>query len=153
MTNITVPTTKPPDWINRILCRLLRTPGLQAWLGRSTAIITFTGRRSGRSITIPVTYTRDGDQVYLLTKAVRQWWKNFTHEPAVRLRLAGVEHTGTARAVSDVEDRIPLIRQFLRLRPRDARVYGVKLGADGTLRDEDARRLAPQLIPIEIALD
>ena len=153
MADTTVSTAKPPNWVNRMMCSALRTPGLQSILGRSTAVLTFTGRRSGSQITIPVTYVRTGDRVFLMTKAVRNWWRNFAQEPAVRLRLKGVGYTGTARAVTDIDERLPLIVSFLQQRPLDARAYGVKLGPGKIAHDEDVRRLAPQVVPIEITLD
>lgn len=153
MTQTHVPTAKPPAWANRMMCRMLRTPGLQSWLGRSVAMVTFTGRRSGRTITIPVSYTRRGNTVMVLTKTVRHWWRNFAQEPAVRLRLRGQEHTGTARAIDDTEERKTRIAAFLRQRTRDARAYGVGLQPDKTVPDDELERLAPQLVPIEITLD
>lgn len=153
MTDTTVSTAKPPDRVNRVMVRALRTPGLQSMLGRSIAVLTFTGRRSGRQITIPVSYVSEGDRVFVMTKTARNWWRNFAQEPAVRLRLKGVGYTGTARAVTDIEERIAVIVTFLQHRPLDARAYGVKLGRDKVINDEDVRRLAPQVVPIEITLD
>ena len=153
MTQTTVPTAKPPAWVNRMMCRLLRTPGIQSWLGRTTAVVAFTGRRSGRTITIPVSYVEQGRTVYLLTKGMRNWWRNFAQEPAVRLRLKGIEHTGSARAITGTEERKTRIAAFLKERPRDARAYGVKLGPNNTVPEDELNRLAPELVPIEITLD
>ncbi|HEX6255956.1 MAG TPA: hypothetical protein VFZ70_09115 [Euzebyales bacterium] len=44
---------EPPD------DRLLHTPGLQRWVGRGTALLTLTGRRTGQ--TYPASYARDAD--------------------------------------------------------------------------------------------
>lgn len=55
-------------WANRLVEVSLKTPGLQSWLGRQLGLITYTGHRSGRSFTTPVTDFRDGDTVLIITK-------------------------------------------------------------------------------------
>lgn len=143
----TVPTWTPPRWMNRLISVLLMTPGLQSWLGRQPALITFTGHRSGRRFKVPVTYYRDGDTVVIITKQVRNWWLNF---PApVTLQIAGRTITGHADAVTDEEAKLPLVAEFLRNRPRDAKAYGVTLDADGKIDPNAARAL----VPIRVHLD
>lgn len=131
----------------------LRTPGLQWWLGRSIALITWTGRRSGRSYTTPVSYhTRDG-QVTLLSKPLRTWWRNFDEQPRVGLRLAGETVRGRARASVGEEAVLPKLIEFLEHNTHDAKAYGVKLGGDGRLDERDARALLPQVVVVEVTLD
>lgn len=74
---VTVPRWTPPRWMNAAMKLFLRTPGLQSWLGRSVALITWTGRRSGRHYTTPVSYHRSDGEVTLLSKRFRNWWRNF----------------------------------------------------------------------------
>lgn len=148
---ITVPNRTPAPWMNRSIGVLLKTPGLQSWLGRQLALITFTGHRSGRHFTTPVTYYRDGNTVLILTKRSRNWWRNFPGP--VTLRLGGETVTGRAEAVTEDEAKIPLLTEYLRNRPRDARAYGVTLGPRGEIDAATAQALAPQLVPIRILLD
>lgn len=48
------------------------------------APITYTGRRSGRTITLPVGYRRSGDTVTIAVAMPDQktWWRNFLGEGA-----------------------------------------------------------------------
>ena len=64
-------TTIPP-LLNRIMSALLRSP-LHVVASRSVMLITFVGRKSGRSYTIPISYAREGDLVTAFTGA--RWWK------------------------------------------------------------------------------
>jgi deazaflavin-dependent oxidoreductase (nitroreductase family) len=150
---VAVPTWTPPGWMNATVKLLLRTPGLQSWLGRSIALITWTGRRSGRRYTTPVSYYRSDAEVTLLTKRFRPWWRNFTEQPRVELRLAGETVRGRARASVGEEAALPRLIEFLEHNTHDAKAYGVKLGGDGRLDERDARALLPQVVVVEVALD
>lgn len=53
--------------------------------------ITVTGRKTGRPITLPVWFVREGDRVYLvpLKGADTDWYKNVLKEPAIRVAAGG----------------------------------------------------------------
>ena len=64
-------------------------------------MVTYTGRRSGRTFSIPVGYTRDGDRVTIRVELAerKNWWRNFTGEGGPLLvRLDGVDREGHAVA-------------------------------------------------------
>lgn len=91
--------------INRGLAALLRSPLHRVASGR-VALLTYTGRRSGRQYTIPVFYRDKGDRV---TVAVgwpdrKVWWRNLTGAGgAVTVRVRGEERSGHAVASRDGE--------------------------------------------------
>ena len=98
---------------------LLRSP-LHGLASRQLALITVTGRRSGRSFTIPVGYRRDGDVVTVPVgwPERKLWWRNLRGEGApVQLRLRGVERTGHAVARGDEASGVSV---EVRLEPRRA---------------------------------
>jgi deazaflavin-dependent oxidoreductase (nitroreductase family) len=150
---VTVPTRTPPRWVNGALKLVLRTPGVEGWLGRSVALITWTGRRSGRRYTTPVTYHRDDGEVTVLSRRSRSWWRNFAERPEIELRLAGETVRGRARASVGEEAALPRLIGFLKHNPRDAKAYGLRIDPDGRLDERDARALLAQVVVIEIELD
>ena len=82
---------------------LLRSP-LHGVLSRGLALITVTGRRTGRSYTIPVGYRRSGDRVTIVVgwPERKRWWRNLRGAGApVRLRIRGEEMAGHAVARGD----------------------------------------------------
>jgi hypothetical protein len=151
--SVRVPAWTPPGWINAAMKLALRTPGLQSWIGRSVALISWTGRRSGRRYTTPVSYHCSNGQVTLLSKRFRNWWRNFDEQPWVELRLAGKVRTGRARASVGDEAALPRLVEFLEHNPRDAKGYGVEIDFDGRLDERDARALLSQVVVIEVTLD
>jgi hypothetical protein len=88
--------------INPCVRALLRSPAHGLASGH-LALITITGRRSGRTYTFPVGYERDGDDVTIGIDwpERKRWWRNLREPAPVELRLAGVRRTGVAQAHGD----------------------------------------------------
>ncbi len=93
---------------NRAMLPLLRTGPAQRLLGSSFATLTYTGRKSGREITLPVNYRRDkatGDVVILVAvPSAKTWWRNFTGDGApVLVTLGAEQHRGHAVATKNAK--------------------------------------------------
>ena len=149
---LTLSTRTPPKWLNQMMEVLLRTPVLQNWVGASVALITFTGRRSGKSYSTPVTYYRDGDTVIVLSKKFRTWWRNFLEKPQVELRLKGSTFRGRAHVGIGDEADLQALVTFLDNRRMDAKAYGVTFTPEGRIRQDQARAILPQIVIIRITL-
>lgn len=147
-----VSTWTPPRWLNVLMTAMLRTPGLQRVIGRTIALITVTGRTTGRRYTTPVTYDRDGDTVTVLTKTFRTWWRNLDASPAVDLRLAGRRYRGRARASVGDPATLPQFVAFLEHRRRDARFYGITFTDEGHVDQRQAAAVLPDLVIITVTL-
>jgi hypothetical protein len=52
---------------------LLRSP-LHGFMDRSTLLLTYTGRKSGKAYTTPVNYLRDGDTLLVVSSCKHIWW-------------------------------------------------------------------------------
>jgi deazaflavin-dependent oxidoreductase (nitroreductase family) len=144
---VTVPTWTPPRWANAMVKGMLRTPGLQRLIGSQIALISVTGRRTGKRYTTPVSYDRQGDDVIVLTKRIRTWWRNLEADPRVEIRLAGRTVRATARIGVDGHEALATLIRFFEHRPRDATAYG--LGGD-RLDEARARTLLEQVVVIRI---
>jgi hypothetical protein len=89
--------------VNPALRGILRSPVHRIASGR-LALITYTGRRSGRQYTIPVLYRDKGEEI---TIAVgwpdrKVWWRNLTGPGGpVRLVVRGEEVRGHAVATHE----------------------------------------------------
>jgi F420H(2)-dependent quinone reductase len=84
---------------NPIIAVVLRSP-LHPILSRQLALITVTGRHSGRTYTFPVGYEQDGDRVTIRVgwPERKRWWRNLRDGGGVRVTLRGREHYGNAVA-------------------------------------------------------
>jgi hypothetical protein len=102
-----VPSRAPFLAVNRIvnpaLITILRSPIHGLASGR-VALITYTGRRSGREYTIPCFYRDKGDEVTIPVgwPERKVWWHNLTGDGGpVRLLVQGHELRGHAIATRD----------------------------------------------------
>ena len=87
---------------NQVVRLLLRSP-LHRVVSGQLALITVTGRRTGRTHTFPIGYNREGDRVTIpVTWPERKlWWRNLRGGAPVRLRLRGENRTGHAVVSGD----------------------------------------------------
>ena len=65
---------------------------------RHMTVITYTGRRSGRTFSTPVAYKRSGDQVIIGVQMpdAKNWWRNFLDGGPISLTLDDEVRTGQA---------------------------------------------------------
>ncbi|HEY7622306.1 MAG TPA: nitroreductase/quinone reductase family protein [Solirubrobacteraceae bacterium] len=90
--------------VNPLVRGLLRSPA-HGLVSSHLALLTVTGRRSGRTFTFPVGYHMDGDDRLTLNvdwPERKRWWRNLRGDGGrVELRLAGIRRTGMAWARGD----------------------------------------------------
>ncbi|HEX2404506.1 MAG TPA: nitroreductase/quinone reductase family protein [Acidimicrobiia bacterium] len=147
--DVQLPQDIPPNWANSMMKWALTTPGLQGMVGQGVALLTFTGRKTGKTYTIPVSYHRDGDVVTVVTKRARNWWRNFSAPHEVQVRLAGRTYNGQGVAGGSDEETLEFMTRYLEERPIDAKAYGLK--KDEVTRDKIARIL-PHIVVIRIEI-
>jgi hypothetical protein len=84
--------------------RLLLGSPLHWPLSRWFAVLAWTGRKTTRRYSTPVSYVREGTIVYLTTGD--RWWRSLTGGAPVAIRIRGHWHKGIGAAVIDpVESR------------------------------------------------
>jgi hypothetical protein len=137
-------------FINVLVTLLLRSP-LHGLLSGNTVIIGFTGIRSGKHYSVPVSYIQDGVVVRCITAG--RWSRNLRGGVPVSLRLRGREVPGTADVVADDKAAVAQgLGELLRRVRRDRRLYKVGLDANGTLEVGDVQRAAQRNVMILITL-
>ena len=88
--------------VNPVVKGLLNSP-LHGLVDGGLALITVTGRRSGREYTFPVNYEQQGEQVTITVgwPDRKLWWRNLVGGGRVRMRIRGEERSGHAEARGD----------------------------------------------------
>lgn len=143
------PPTIPPI-VNSSMKLILRSP-LHGMVSRSILLITFSGRRSGRSYTTPVSYSQADGKVYIFTHA--EWWKNLRGGAPVQLRIRGKDYQGLAETVRGDKQAVAAgLGQHLKVVYSDARFYGVTFDEGGYPRVEDVQRAAQDVVMICVQL-
>src|SRR5258708_15049921 len=65
--------------------------------------LTVTGRRTGREISIPVWFVREGNRLYLVPVrgSDSDWYKNVLKAPTIRVTAGGAQLTARATPITD----------------------------------------------------
>jgi deazaflavin-dependent oxidoreductase (nitroreductase family) len=139
-----------PPFVNKTMKTVLRSP-LHGMLSKSILLISFTGRKSGKTYTTPVSYSQVDDQVYIFTHA--NWWKNLAHGAPVGLRLQGRELQGLAEPVAEDKPAIAkALAAHLRKVRSDAKFYNVTFDDQNNPRAEEVEKAAQDVVMIRVHL-
>ena len=90
---------KPSDLYNPLVKTILCSP-LHGLMSGNTLLLTFTGRKSGKQYSTPISYSLEDKTVTLITSRGYGWWKNLQAATPVKARMQGREFCGTARVVT-----------------------------------------------------
>lgn len=142
----------PRQLTNLPVVALLRSP-LHGLLSRAVLLLTYTGRRSGRPVTVPVNYARDGGDLYIFSRRDRLWWRNLRGGAPVRVRLRGRDLPGRGDLCEGLACETRGLRALLRLSPSFRRASRVTLDAEGNPQHPgDLDRLARAGVVIHVAI-
>lgn len=131
---------------NRPLSRRLQARVMAAWnvpmrailglpfptpLGRRLMLVTFIGRRSGRTYRQPLSYVRRGET--LLTPGGGNWTHNLSDGRAVSIRLRGRDLQALPELVADVDEVERLLDVITTANPAAKAFIRIPSGPDGRL--------------------
>ena len=88
---------------------------LKARLARYRQIkISVIGRKSGRTISIPVWFVEEGDTLYLLPVqgSDTQWYKNVLQNPSIRIEARGAQAEFRAKPITESKTVKSVVEKF-----------------------------------------
>jgi len=88
---------------------------LKERLSRSRELnISVTGRKSGRTISIPVWFVLEDDKLHLLPVqgSDTQWYKNVLKNPMIRIKAGGAEAESKAIPITDAKKVSSVVEKF-----------------------------------------
>jgi deazaflavin-dependent oxidoreductase (nitroreductase family) len=139
-----------PPYVNQAMKFVLRSP-VHGMVSKSILLITFTGRKSGKAYTTPVSYSQHDSEVTIFTRA--DWWKNLCGGRPVTLRIRGRELQGLAEPVAEDKGAVASgLMAHLRKVPSDATFYGVAFDDHKNPRAEEVEKAAQTVVMIRIRL-
>ena len=139
-----------PPMLNKTMKLILGSP-LHAMVSKSLLLITFTGCKSGKVYTTPVSYSQENGQVRIFTHA--RWWKNLCGGAPVSLRLRGKTVTGTADTIEDQQVVADGLAAHLRQVPFDARFYNVTFDEQGCPKTDEVEKAAQTVVMVRVELN
>lgn len=138
-------------WFNPIISWILRSP-LHFMVSKNMMLMTYTGRKSGKSYTTPMNYVAMNGALYTNSYRDRVWWRNLRSGAEVTIRLRGEDVPAYAEAIEDQSDVADSLGQYLKAAPQLAKYMKVRMDADGNPDNEDVTRLAQELVLVRTEL-
>ncbi|HEX7309246.1 hypothetical protein [Lentzea sp.] len=95
--------------VNRLVVGLRDAPLIGKLVRKGITVVSYTGRKSGRTFTTPVGYQRKGDvvDIKVMMPEAKTWWRNFNGEGGpLTLELDGTQRTGHAKSHRDDKGRV-----------------------------------------------
>jgi hypothetical protein len=96
--------------VNAPVAVIAASPRFGVLMQRWITFVTYTGRRSGRTFTMPVAYRRRGDEaidIGVNMPDAKTWWRNFLGDGApLSMTLGGVDRAGHGVAQRDEQGRV-----------------------------------------------
>lgn len=89
-------------FVDRLVLTALRNPVLHSMLDHGVCELRYTGRRSGRPVSLPVQYARHGTEVvvHVGRATSKAWWRNFADPYPVEVVIRGERYRGVAHVVT-----------------------------------------------------
>jgi hypothetical protein len=92
-------------WYDPAVKLLLRSP-LHGLISGGLLLLTYSGRKTGKTYRIPLSYIKDGEDLLILTFKRRTWWRNLKGGVPVSVRLKGRDVKAIAEPEDENFDRI-----------------------------------------------
>ena len=142
-------------FMNKVTMLLLRSP-LHALFSKALVLVSYTGRRTGRAVSLPVQYALAGDTVWVLVGRpdTKSWWKNFADGAPARLRLRGewVDETGTVvRGAAGPERASAALAMYRERFPKAGRALGLPVEGAPTAEQLEAAAAKAVFVCFEAA--
>lgn len=138
-------------WFNPLMIWLIRSP-FHRLLDKSFMVLTYTGRKSGKTYRVPVNYARQGDTLLTFSLRERTWWRNLRGGAPVILRLEGKDVAATSQAIEYEAEVAVALSAYLRQAPQMAKYFQVGLDSTDLPDADDIRRSATGRVVIQTRL-
>lgn len=134
-------------WFNPIMRWLLRSP-IHFLVSRNMMLMTYTGRKSGKTYTTPMNYLKIQGVYYTISSRDRVWWRNLRGGAQVTLRLQGEDIPAWAECIEDQTEVVKALHLYLKSAPQLARYMNVDMNSQGVPNPKQVELLAADKVII-----
>lgn len=138
-------------WYNTLIVAMLKSP-FHSLISGSVAVVTYTGRKSGKVYQVPANFVQIEDRVLLTSFQKRTWWRSLAGGAEVLIRMRGQDYRATSEIYQSLEDVRRLIGEYLHEIPHLAPRFGVARAEDGALNEADIDALVDGRVMVELHL-
>lgn len=139
-------------WFNPLVSWLLRSP-FHGLVSKGTVLLTVTGLKSGKPISTPTNYLRDGNTLWIISWRDRKWWRNLRGGAKMGILLAGKTMEGHGQ-VSEEEDRVAQdLFEYYQKVPKLAKYVQIGLDSGGKPIMKDCQAAARKMVVVWVELE
>jgi len=131
-----------PGTIGNFFIKAIVNSPLHFMLGERFAVITFTGRKTGKTYSIPVNVTPIAGILTAVSLRGRTWWRNLRGGRMIRLRRNGSRLEVRAETVEAPEAVSAGLAAYFRQVPGDAKYFKVHVDPDGEPEPKELEHVA-----------
>jgi hypothetical protein len=138
-------------WFNPMTIWLLKSP-LHGMISGGVMLVSVTGCKSGRLISTPTNYLRDGNTLWVISWRERTWWRNLRGGVKVQVLLAGKSVEGRGQVIEEEKAVAQSLFDYYRKVPQAAKYVQIGLDAAGLPVSADCERAAQKMVVVRIDL-
>jgi deazaflavin-dependent oxidoreductase (nitroreductase family) len=138
-------------WFNPMMVWLLKSP-FHFFISKGVMLVTVTGRKSGKSISTPTNYLRDGNTLWVISWRERTWWRNLRSSANVWVLLAGKRVEGRGQVIEEEKAVAQSLFEYYRKAPQVAKYVQISLDAAGLPISADCERAAQKMVVVRVVL-
>ena len=139
-----------PDVISNFFVKTLVNSPLHPLLGKTFAVITVTGRRSGKPISTPINVLDVNGTPTVVSMRDQKWWRNLRGGNEASLSQAGKRLRVRGELVETPAEVAAGMTAYFALHPNYAKYFQVSLGPDGKPVQAELERLAGERVLIHL---
>jgi len=121
-------------WYNPYVKWLLRSP-FHKLISGSVMLLEVRGVKSGKVIPVPVNFMRMDDEILIVSRKERTWWRNLRQQAKVTLFIERTPKTGLAMATEDEKTVRENFLAMLQANQTYRNALGIHLDAQGQPTD------------------
>lgn len=139
-------------WFNPIMSWMIRSP-LHFMVSKNMMLMTYTGRKSGKSYTTPMNYLALDGALFTNSYRERVWWRNLRGGADVTLRLRGEDVPAHAEVIEEPSAVAGYLNEYLQAAPHLAKYMEVRMGEDGVPLAEDVANRGQEMVMVRTELN
>jgi hypothetical protein len=138
-------------WINPVMAWLLKSP-FHSLVSKNMLLITVTGRKSGKLITTPTAYQREGNTLWLFSQRTSKWWRNLRGGANATVLLGGKSLQGHGSVIDDEHAVAQRLFENFKKDAQRAKILQIRIDKNGIPSFEDCERTAQKMLAVKIEL-
>jgi deazaflavin-dependent oxidoreductase (nitroreductase family) len=139
-----------PSRLGNLFMQALINSPLHSLLGNNLAVITVTGRRTGKAISTPINIVNLEDARTVISMRERTWWRNLRDGRQARISQAGERFAVRAEVVETPGDVAGWMEKYFLEYPGFAKYFGIQLAAGRRPAAQDFERLGRERVVIRL---